>query len=433
MSPLGGFIVRTVITILCVLSALLVAADQQSPPLAGDLLLQEGIARFRDGDYLGASEKLKASTEEFLSTEQMQRYVDSGKIDTLARFETALVYLTVAEARLGRPDEARGAILRLVTAERIEPNFATLPLDPEVAEFQDLARELLPAMPLPVNARLASARPPTAPQIAETRPPLPQPAPAAPPPAQPPAMAMTTPAPVPRPAPPPPAPAPARREVMTAEQQPVQRPQPQPQPQQPPPARIAQPAATPAATPAARADLRGYLVAVQQAAEQNNRESFQMALAGVKRALAVAPGETTAIAELVAVYDDLDRVWDYQYASTTGSFFDETADGGALISMMRKYPEYGPYVRDEILEIGNRRIYPAVETRAFLTNEARRRLNRMGMRTPLQAEAGAEEQRVTVEPLQPATSRTPTVTKQPTQPVTRTAQKQPPRARKKKE
>ena len=78
--------------------------------------------------------------------------------NALADYETALVYLTMADMKLGRVGDARAALRQISIAERIEPTYQALPLDADAAEFEPIAHQLLPEMPLPPNQALAEIR-----------------------------------------------------------------------------------------------------------------------------------------------------------------------------------------------------------------------------------------------------------------------------------
>ncbi len=130
-------------------------------------------------------------------------------------------------------------------------------------------------------------------------------------------------------------------------------------------------------------DLRSALAAAQTAARNKDRESFRQALAASKTLLASYPpgGEKTAASEVVTVYDDLDRVWDYQYSSPVGSFFDASVQGGGLLATLQKYRGYDEFVRRQIYTDANGiRLYPTGESQDFLARESGERLARLGVR-----------------------------------------------------
>ncbi|MEP6746036.1 MAG: hypothetical protein ABJB33_11115, partial [Gemmatimonadota bacterium] len=108
-------------------------------------LFQRGLNSYRAGDAASAVTDLEAAAQWFgLAPE------------TLSSLEAALVYLALAQFRLGREEDARETLLRIHEAERLQPVYASLPLGPDAAEIEALAAALLPARPLPPNGdRLA--------------------------------------------------------------------------------------------------------------------------------------------------------------------------------------------------------------------------------------------------------------------------------------
>lgn len=174
-------------------------------------------------------------------------------------------------------------------------------------------------------------------------------------------------------------------------------------------------------------DLRSMLRDAQAAAEANQRDAFKAALASAKSLLAAYPpgGERTGAMEVISVYDDLARLWDYQFDSPAGSFFDASSAGGALLSSMSKYRGYEDSIRRQVLTIDGTRIYPTRETREFLARDAAQRLTRLGFPTPPRTRT-PEPPRVTTTPAPPPP--TPTVTRKPsptTAPSTRRVESRP--------
>jgi hypothetical protein len=94
----------------------------------------------------------------------MQSYVNTGKFPRLQQFETALVYLALAHSRLGNETEAREAVLRLATAEQIEPSYSRLQLAADATEFSALASRLVPGMQLGGGTQMAQVQPQPQPQ-----------------------------------------------------------------------------------------------------------------------------------------------------------------------------------------------------------------------------------------------------------------------------
>ena len=165
---------RTIVWIVIAQVLLAGAALAEDDPAA---LFDRGVSQFRAGAFEAAARDLDAATQAYLSPAQMEAYVNTGRLENLDRIETALVYLSLAYARLGREEEARQAILRLLAAERIEATYTRLPLGGDAAEFETLARRLLPEVPLTANTQLAGVTPAAAPQTtASSAPPATPPA-----------------------------------------------------------------------------------------------------------------------------------------------------------------------------------------------------------------------------------------------------------------
>lgn len=134
------------------------AVQAPAQPVTGptaDQLLQRGRENYEAGRYSEAVQDLRAASAAFLSPEEKQRYIDTGKLSTLPQVEQSLVYVALAYAKLGKEPEARDAIMRLANAERIAPTFAALPLDAETAEFPTLVARIAPGVTLPQNEQLA--------------------------------------------------------------------------------------------------------------------------------------------------------------------------------------------------------------------------------------------------------------------------------------
>ena len=124
-------------------------------PTSADDLFFHARKELRNGQYAEAAKDFGAAADAYLSPAQVADYVRTGHYDALADYETALVYLAVADMKLGRVADARTALRRLSVAERVEPTYQALPLDADAAEFESIAHQLLPEMPLPPNQALA--------------------------------------------------------------------------------------------------------------------------------------------------------------------------------------------------------------------------------------------------------------------------------------
>jgi hypothetical protein len=136
--------------------------------------------------------------------------------------------------------------------------------------------------------------------------------------------------------------------------------------------------------PPPSSDLRSILRNAQEAAEANDRATFSDAVTRARATLANYPsgGEKNAANDVIAVYSDLLRLWNYQFDSPTGAFLDQESEGGALVQMMNRYPAWPAFIADQTITAGGRKIYPTRESRAFLTAEAARRLPRLGVQPP---------------------------------------------------
>lgn len=125
------------------------------------------------------------------------------------------------------------------------------------------------------------------------------------------------------------------------------------------------------------ASLKGELEAAFVAAQHSSRQAFRDALTQAKSLLVSYPpgGERTAASNLVEVLDDIDRIWEYQFTSPTGAFFDSSSEPFRIAS---KYPGYDAAIRRQIITDQNgNKFYPAHETRDFLIAESGQRLPRV--------------------------------------------------------
>lgn len=175
---------RTLLAIATLLSAFSMSALPADTNLSADQLLQRGVERYRAAKYGDAVTDLSAAAQAFLAPEKMQAYVSSGSFENLGQLETALVYLALAQSRQGRDDDARAAILRIATAERIAPTYAGLQLGADKPEFETLSARLVSntqiatsvGTPPPTPAVLVPAPMVSVPTPMPTQPSPPQPA-----------------------------------------------------------------------------------------------------------------------------------------------------------------------------------------------------------------------------------------------------------------
>ena len=131
----------------------------------------------------------------------------------------------------------------------------------------------------------------------------------------------------------------------------------------------------------ANQDVAQALRRVQAAAEADDRDSFVAALAEAVAAADTAPpgGQRDAAREALRVDSDIDRLWSFSLTSPTGAFFDAGSEGGALLTMMRQYRDFGRSILDSTLVVGGQTLYPTRESRRFLVQEAASRLLRLGI------------------------------------------------------
>jgi len=145
---------RGILALVAVAVAFAVSAQTTLTP---DQLLLRGRQFYRDAKYPDAIDDLRAASAAALSPEERQKYVTSGTLDTIPTLEESLVYLALAYAKIGRDNEARDAVNRLLNAERIKPTYASLSLAPDAAEFEPLAARLAPSITIPHNEHVQTA------------------------------------------------------------------------------------------------------------------------------------------------------------------------------------------------------------------------------------------------------------------------------------
>jgi hypothetical protein len=165
--------VRTTAAISLAFLAIIFLTAQATAP---DDLLQRGRDEYHAAHYAEAVTDLTAAADAFLSPEQVQAYVTSGKIPSLDKFETAVIYLAMAYAKLGKNTEAAEQVRRLLAAEAIAPTYRKLVLPSDVEGFETLAMRIAPSTPIPPKG----SAPIPGPQVAQAPAPAPAPAPGQP-------------------------------------------------------------------------------------------------------------------------------------------------------------------------------------------------------------------------------------------------------------
>ena len=132
---------------------------------------------------------------------------------------------------------------------------------------------------------------------------------------------------------------------------------------------------TPPAPPPS-ASLREALQNVQQAVARNDRTAFDVALARARALISDYPtgGERRGAEEVIAMYGDVERLWNAQYRSP---FFARESQEFAIAN---RYPGWEAAVRRSILtDATGTRFYPAGESRDFIAGIAAERLRRSGL------------------------------------------------------
>jgi hypothetical protein len=89
----------------------------------------------------GASEVQAGRNSEALTPLRLAAF---GFVDSIEQYQTAQVYIAVANDRLAQPDAAREAVSRVLAAERVERRFASLKLPAPIrTAFETIARKFL--------------------------------------------------------------------------------------------------------------------------------------------------------------------------------------------------------------------------------------------------------------------------------------------------
>jgi hypothetical protein len=121
--------------------------------------------------------------------------------------------------------------------------------------------------------------------------------------------------------------------------------------------------------PPPTATLRGELQTAVESAQRGDRNAFRIALSNAKKIFARYPpgGERTADEQLIALLDDVNRLFDFQFATPTGSFFPTSTD---VYGVLTRYPGYETAVRHQtIVDQNGVKFYPMRESRDFLVQQ----------------------------------------------------------------
>jgi len=120
------------------LAAVLLSLAAASPLCAATVndfyasLLKRGIEHVTAGSYEAGAGELKLAA--------------FGLVDSIEHYQTAQVYLAIANQHLDREPQTRAAATRVVAAERIERHYATLAIPDKVRkEFESIAQKVLTA------------------------------------------------------------------------------------------------------------------------------------------------------------------------------------------------------------------------------------------------------------------------------------------------
>lgn len=141
--------------------------------------------------------------------------------------------------------------------------------------------------------------------------------------------------------------------------------------------------------PPPSASLRETLAGVQQAVASNDRAGFDREIARARALITDYPtgAERRAAEEVLAIYGDVERLWDAQYRSP---FFARESPEFAIANRYRGWEEA---VRRSILtDATGTRFYPAAESRDVVARAAAERLRQLGL-TPATPAARTRETR----------------------------------------
>jgi hypothetical protein len=110
-------------------------------------LYERGMVHYNTGDYALASSELRKAA--------------FGFVEQVEKFETVEAYAALAAIRLGQAADARDALMRIVSAEKVQPHFRSIKLPADVrAEIEKTAATLMTgeeARALGVSERVLSA------------------------------------------------------------------------------------------------------------------------------------------------------------------------------------------------------------------------------------------------------------------------------------
>ena len=127
--PQEGCVLRKVL-LLCWLLLSAAAVLSASDDDFYQRLFQRGMTHFAAAEYAAAFTELRSAA--------------FGFVEKVDQFETAQSYACIAAHRLGRDNDARDSLMRIVTAEKVQPRYRTLKLPDEIrAELEAVAANVL--------------------------------------------------------------------------------------------------------------------------------------------------------------------------------------------------------------------------------------------------------------------------------------------------
>jgi hypothetical protein len=109
-------------------------------------LYQRGMAHFAGAEYAAAFTELRSAA--------------FGFVEKVEQFETAQSYACIAAHRLGRDSDARDSLIRIASAEKLQPRYRSIKLPDDVrAEVNAVAANLLTAEEAALLGVIAAAKP----------------------------------------------------------------------------------------------------------------------------------------------------------------------------------------------------------------------------------------------------------------------------------
>ncbi|MGA8810610.1 MAG: hypothetical protein WB973_22280 [Thermoanaerobaculia bacterium] len=112
-------------------------------------LYQRGMTHFAAADYAAAFTELRSAA--------------FGFVERVEQFEIAQSYACIAAHRLGRDSDSRDSLMRIVTAEKVQPHYRSIKLPDDVrAEVNSLAASLLMKEEAALLGVTSTAKPETA-------------------------------------------------------------------------------------------------------------------------------------------------------------------------------------------------------------------------------------------------------------------------------